>query len=80
MKNIHKLGVGVAIVLVTASPFSMATNGYFTHGLGTKNKALAGAGTAFPQEAIATSVNPAAAVVLGETFEFGVSVFTTALL
>ncbi len=41
-----------------------------------KNKALAGAGTAYPQEAMATSVNPASAVILGETFEAGISLFS----
>ncbi len=53
-----------------------ATNGYFTHGIGVKNKALAGAGTAMPTEAIGTASNPAAAIVVGEAFEAGFAIFS----
>ena len=53
-----------------------ATNGYFTHGLGVKNKALAGAGTAMPSEAISAASNPAAAVMVGDIFEAGLSIFS----
>ena len=76
MRNVRSLRAGIALALITTSPLVFATNGYFTHGLGTKNKALAGAGTATPQEAIATSVNPASAVVLGNKFESGISIFS----
>ncbi|MFT5320996.1 MAG: long-chain fatty acid transport protein [Pseudohongiellaceae bacterium] len=76
MRNMSSLRTGIALALITASPMVFATNGYFTHGLGTKNKALAGAGTATPQEAMATSVNPASAVVLGNKFESGISIFS----
>ncbi|MDG1851170.1 MAG: hypothetical protein P8J44_03560, partial [Gammaproteobacteria bacterium] len=76
MKNTLSLRTGIALALITSSPLVFATNGYFTHGLGTKNKALAGAGTATPQEAMATSVNPASAVVLGNKFESGISIFS----
>ncbi len=70
------LRTSIALALLTTSPLVFATNGYFTHGLGTKNKGLAGAGTATPQEAMATSVNPASAVVLGNKFESGISIFS----
>lgn len=70
------LGAGITISLLASSPLALATNGYFTHGLGVKNKALAGAGTADPQEAIATSINPAAAVIVGERFETGLAIFS----
>ena len=76
MKKAYSLKAGIALALITSSPLVFATNGYFTHGLGTKNKALAGAGTATPQEAMATSVNPASAVVLGNKFESGISLFS----
>lgn len=76
MRKAYSLKAGLALALITTSPLVFATNGYFTHGLGTKNKALAGAGTATPQEAMATSVNPASAVVLGNKFESGISIFS----
>ena len=76
MKTANSLRAGVALALLTTSPALLATNGYFSHGLGAKNKALAGAGTAYPQEAIATSVNPASAVLLGDKFELGLSLFS----
>jgi long-chain fatty acid transport protein len=76
MKMTKSLRASTALILLSTSPFALATNGYFTHGLGTKNKALAGAGTAYPQEAIAASVNPASAVLLGDSFGVGVSVFS----
>lgn len=53
-----------------------ATNGYFTHGLGIKNKSLAGAGTATPQEAIANANNPAAAVMMPTSMGVGLSLFS----
>lgn len=76
MKKTSSLRTAIALALLSASPLVFATNGYFTHGLGTKNKAMAGAGTATPQEAMATSVNPASAVVLGNKFETGISIFS----
>ena len=41
-----KCGVGAAVlgILVLFSIQAHATNGYFSHGVGVKNKALAGAG------------------------------------
>jgi len=76
MKNMTLLRHLVAFSLLTFSSLAAATNGYFTHGVGVKNKALAGAGTADPQEAIATSINPAAAVLVGDRFEAGLAIFS----
>jgi len=53
-----------------------ATNGYFTHGLGVINKGLAGAGTATPEEAMAIANNPASAVLLGDSLQAGISLFS----
>jgi len=76
MINPTSLRAGIALALITSSPLALATNGYFTHGLGVKNKGLAGAGTASPHEAIANSINPAAAVIMGEHFETGIALFS----
>ena len=66
--------------LVALSMFSIAnanaTNGYFTHGVGTHNKAMAGAGTASPTQSIDTANNPAAAIIVGERWDAGLAIFS----
>lgn len=54
----------------------LATNGYFTHGLGVINKGMAGAGTATPEEAMAITNNPATAVLLGDSLQAGLAIFS----
>ena len=74
----NKSGAAAAVlgILGLFSIQAHATNGYFTHGVGVKNKAMAGAGSAMPEEAVATAINPAAAVVVGERFEVGLGIFS----
>ena len=55
---------------------AFATNGYFTHGNGTKNKAMAGAGIALPEDSIDVTNNPAVAPFVGDQLIFGASVFS----
>ncbi len=55
---------------------ALATNGYFTHGLGVINKGMAGAGTATPEEAMAIANNPASAALLGDASQAGLAVFS----
>jgi len=73
-----KKHIAIAVALGTAiiSGQAMATNGYFTHGLGAKNEGMAGAGTASPQEAMATAMNPASAVIVGDRTEVGIAIFS----
>jgi len=70
------LSTTVAACTLMISGAAFATNGYFTHGLGVKNKAMAGAGTASATEAMSMTNNPAAAVMLGKSYEAGLSVFS----
>lgn len=67
------------VVLVCAGLFvsniSFASNGYFPHGAGTKNKAMAGAGMAMPEDAISIVNNPAVAAFLDNRMDVGISVF-----
>jgi long-chain fatty acid transport protein len=76
MKNVGK---ALLIVLGAASlvvaPNTFATNGYFSHGNGTKNKGLAGAGLAMPEEAMAIANNPASALFVDDGIEAGASFF-----
>jgi len=60
---------------VTFVDLAVATNGYFPHGIGVRNKAMAGAGMALPEDAISIVNNPASAALVGEKMDAGVSVF-----
>jgi long-chain fatty acid transport protein len=69
------LAIGAAIAVAAAAP-AFATNGYFTHGTGTKNKSMAGAGIALPEDSIDTVNNPAVAALVGENLQLGLAVFS----
>ena len=53
-----------------------ATNGYFGHGYGTKNKGLVGGGVALPQDAMITATNPAGLAYVSERAELGIALFS----
>jgi long-chain fatty acid transport protein len=55
---------------------AFATNGYFTHGIGAKNKAMAGAGIALPEDAIDVTNNPAVAPFVGDQLVLGAAIFS----
>lgn len=73
MKSSKRLAyMMLAPALLVSYPL-FATNGYFPHGVGAKNKAMAGAGTAMPEDAISIVSNPATAVLLGNRMDAGLS-------
>ena len=77
MKSIRKLALSLATAsMVLASGSASATNGYFTHGTGTKNKGMAGAGLAMPDDAISVANNPAAALFNTGRLDVGAAVFS----
>ena len=53
-----------------------ATNGYNSHGVGTKNKAMAGAGLAMPEQSISMANNPASLTQVENEFDFSVALFS----
>ncbi|HEX9162684.1 MAG TPA: hypothetical protein VF980_13345, partial [Thermoanaerobaculia bacterium] len=63
------------VALLVAIP-SFATNGYFTHGQGTDSKAIAGANTALPQEALDAETNPAAAAFVPGGYSLALALFS----
>ena len=67
-----------AIVLFVASGAALATNGYFTHGVGTESKGLAGSGVGSDgfNGPIIGATNPALAVLAGDDWEIGLSAFS----
>ena len=64
------------MVSLCAAGSVYATNGYFTHGTGTKNKAMAGAGMAMPEDAIDVTNNPAVAPFVGDQLIIGAALFS----
>ena len=67
--------LAIAISSVIAAPVANATNGYFAHGYSTKEKGLAGAGTAYSQDAMAAATNPAGMAFVGERLDLGAAFF-----
>ena len=68
----------ILLTLLLASGLSgsaFATNGYYSHGTGTKNKAMAGAGIALPEDAISVVNNPATAALVSNRMEAGLALF-----
>lgn len=71
----HRAIQGALAGLICFSGPVLATNGYFAHGYGTKNNALAGAGVALPQDSLAAATNPAGMAWVGDRMDFGVALF-----
>ncbi len=77
MKSFTKRLLATAVAAGLAMPMvANATNGYFAHGYGTKNKALGGAGVALPQDSMAAATNPAGMVWVGDRMDLGVALFS----
>jgi len=77
MKKFNKsLMAGLVVSGLVASFGANATNGYFSHGYGTKNKGLAGGGVALPQDAMAAATNPAGMAFVGARMDLGIAVFS----
>ncbi|MFQ5755289.1 MAG: OmpP1/FadL family transporter [Acidiferrobacterales bacterium] len=76
-KKWSKLTLTFAVGLAVSAPASVfATNGYFSHGFSVKEKALAGAGVAFPQDSLAAANNPAGMVFVGKRLDVGAALFS----
>ncbi len=52
-----------------------ATNGYFSHGFGTKSKSMAGAGVALSLDSLSAVTNPASAAFQDTQFDLGAALF-----
>lgn len=65
----------LAIAFGLVAGAAMATNGYLIHGVGTRAKAMGGAGVAFPQDALAPGTNPAGLAFVGKRYDAGVALF-----
>jgi len=66
----------ISLVFCACIPASaLATNGYFTHGVSTAEKGLAGAGAAYSQDTLAAGNNPAGMVWQGNRYDVGAALF-----
>ena len=68
----------VAAALFVSSGAAFATNGYFTHGVGTASKGMAGTGVGSNADmgAIMSAANPALGVFVSDQWEAGLSRFS----
>ncbi|MBF0158710.1 MAG: outer membrane protein transport protein [Magnetococcales bacterium] len=65
----------LTITVLSVAP-AYASNGYFSHGFGTANKGMAGAGVAVPTDTMATAINPALMAHMGNRMDMGVALFS----
>lgn len=73
----NALAVAVAVAMAAALPGAAhATNGYFSHGVGSKSSGMAGAGVALPSDALAAATNPAGMVKVGDRMDLGLALFS----
>ena len=77
MQQFSRYSPGLLFILgsLLVSQTVFASNGYFPHGTGARNKAMAGAGMAKPEDAVSIVNNPAVAAFLGNRMDVGVSFF-----
>jgi len=73
LKKINSVLI-TAMILLFALELA-ATNGYFSHGYGTKNKSMGGAAAAMPLTTLSGAVNPAGLVFVADRIDTGLAVF-----
>lgn len=76
MSGINVVYRAAAVLLCAIPMLAGATNGYFAHGFSAAQKALGGAGTALPEDALIGSINPAGMVWMGDSVDVNLSMFT----
>jgi long-chain fatty acid transport protein len=75
-KKVNWLTTMAVVTGLCAAGSAYATNGYYTHGIGTKNKSMAGSGIALPEDAIDVVNNPAVAPFVGDQLIVGAALFS----
>ncbi len=77
LKRVLTTTAAIALSAALCSP-AFATNGYFTHGVGTDSKGMAGTGIGSNADmgAIMAASNPALGVFTGDQWEVGLSIFS----
>lgn len=75
MKNIYKTFLSIAI-LVMISTSVQATDGYFSHGIGTHYKAMGGAGMSVARSSFIVAMNPAGISFLDTRYDLALAIFS----
>ena len=75
MKSFAHKRLAWGIILAALPLTTLATTGYFQHGYGVKSRGVAGAGVAFPQDAMDAAINPANMVFVGDDQQLGIGIF-----
>jgi long-chain fatty acid transport protein len=76
MKSAAILRTAIVVILLgAASVPASATNGYFSHGYGVKQKALAGAGAALYLGPMTAATNPGGMAFVGRQYDLSLSIF-----
>lgn len=73
MKKVLRILTGVGVALMTFPAW--ATNGYFSHGYGLKEKGMGGAAVALAQDSFGGANNPASMVWVGSRLDLGLDWF-----
>ena len=75
--GLRKSLLAVAVSGLLAAPAANATNGYFMHGYGSKEKGMAGAGVAYNHnDSMAAATNPAAMAFVDQRVDLGLQIFS----
>lgn len=72
--SIFRNALTASVLLALALP-AAATNGYFSHGYGTRSKAMAGTGVSQSLDALAPATNPAALTGVDDQIDIGLEYF-----
>ena len=74
--KLRKLHIALLIAGTVYTSSALATNGYFSHGWGTKSKGMAGVAAALPQDTLVTATNPAGMGFIDNSLDLGVAFFS----
>ena len=72
---LFKRTLSLAVAFAFAGSVALATNGYFRHGIGVKQAAMAGAGTALSLSPLSSATNPASLSFLAPQYEINIGLF-----
>ena len=75
MKQINKFFLGTALVVMISTSV-YATDGYFSHGIGTHYKAMGGAGMSVARSSFIVAMNPAGISFLDTRYDLALAIFS----
>lgn len=73
-KKLNTILTGISAIVLFSAGSSLATNGTFLTGNGSRAQGMGGASIAFPQDALAAANNPAGMAYIGTRYDMGTQV------